>query len=382
MSNADDNDRPAETALPAAPPTLDRSRLPGPGLGESILWIVGFIAVQLAALVGLQVAVQITFGGDPSEVMDQWSSDAQLLSLVLPLSVALLVLIPAAAWRLQPEPLRKLNFALPSLTQFVTVLATTVAAWLFCNMIQGLLQPVILEWLKIHAPDVMKELESMDIEHALVQLRGASTAMLLFAIALLPAVTEELLFRGVIGRGLIARWGKVMGVGLTTLLFAVVHGYPPTVVALIPLAILMHVAYLTTRSIWAPMLVHFVNNALSVLMLKYGEITAEAAEPESLTTENWIVFAVSGAITLCGMCCLRSARTQYLDADGLSVAPAYPTVEAPPRSLGLRRTSHRNTVLLMLFTALLIVEGYVVWTILQPDDAAAGAALLLPALHP
>ena len=94
-----------------------------------------------------------------------------------------------------------------------------------------------------------------------------SLPWMIFLFALLPAVSEELMFRGFIGRGLTERWGRVMGVLLTTWFFAMMHGYPPHMLALIPLSIMIHDVYLVTRNFWAPVLMHFTNNAFAVIML-------------------------------------------------------------------------------------------------------------------
>jgi hypothetical protein len=77
-------------------------------------------------------------------------------------------------------------------------------------------------------------------------------------------------FRGLIGRGLIARWGVVGGVLLTSLLFAAAHVSPAHAIATLPIAVFLHVSYLATGSIGAPIFVHFLNNALSVTMMKYS----------------------------------------------------------------------------------------------------------------
>src|SRR5205085_9678359 len=89
--------------------------------------------------------------------------------------------------------------------------------------------------------------------------------------AVLPALGEELIFRGLIGRGLLARWGVVAGVLWTSVLFGLVHLNPAQAIAVIPIGVILHFVYLTTGSFWAPVLLHFLNNAFAAVMLKYGE---------------------------------------------------------------------------------------------------------------
>ncbi len=69
-----------------------------------------------------------------------------------------------------------------------------------------------------------------------------AVAGLIVAFAVAPALGEELVFRGVIGRGLIARWGLPAGVLITSVMFAAIHVHPAHVVGVIPVGIAMHFA--------------------------------------------------------------------------------------------------------------------------------------------
>jgi hypothetical protein len=86
------------------------------------------------------------------------------------------------------------------------------------------------------------------------------------------------LFRILIGRGLVARYGVIAGVSLTTLLFASVHLHPVHMVGLIPISVAIQIGYLSSRSVWIPMLAHFLNNALAVTVLLAS--IGPHAEPE------------------------------------------------------------------------------------------------------
>src|SRR5262249_52506622 len=90
---------------------------------------------------------------------------------------------------------------------------------------------------------------------------------LLFA-AVLPAVGEELLCRGLIGRGLVARYGPVVGVLLTSLLFGLLHIDPVRMAAATILGIALHAVYLATRSLLASMLLHASINAVCISAFK------------------------------------------------------------------------------------------------------------------
>ncbi len=84
-------------------------------------------------------------------------------------------------------------------------------------------------------------------------------------VAVGPAVAEELFCRGFLGHGLVGRHGVAKGVLLTSILFGVMHLVPVQALYAALLGLMLHGLRLATRSLWAPMLAHFGNNALSVL---------------------------------------------------------------------------------------------------------------------
>jgi len=86
-------------------------------------------------------------------------------------------------------------------------------------------------------------------------------------VALIPAIGEELLFRGLIQR-LLSEWTKSAhwGVVLAALLFSAMHlqfyGFLPRFV----LGLLLGYLLVFSGNLWLPIIAHFVNNASSVLI--------------------------------------------------------------------------------------------------------------------
>ena len=102
----------------------------------------------------------------------------------------------------------------------------------------------------------------------------AGTISVIIFGALFPALGEELLFRGYIGRGLVARWGMGKGVLLTSLLFGAVHIHPLHAVVAAFLGVILHALYLWTRSLIVPMLLHGINNYAAIqipVSAKHGQ---------------------------------------------------------------------------------------------------------------
>ncbi len=87
----------------------------------------------------------------------------------------------------------------------------------------------------------------------------------LLVIAVLPALLEELLFRGCVLR-VLRPYGDWFAITVSAILFGLMHGN----IIQIPFALVVGFAlgwlYVACENIWIPIAVHFANNALSVSM--------------------------------------------------------------------------------------------------------------------
>lgn len=118
----------------------------------------------------------------------------------------------------------------------------------------------------------------------------------LLMIAILPAVGEELLFRGILQRFLI-EWlrNRHVGVLIASILFSALHlqffGFFPRLL----LGILFGYLFLWSKNLWLPILAHFVNNGVAVIF--YFVFGADAVEKEinliGTESSNLIVAMIS-----------------------------------------------------------------------------------------
>ncbi|MFO0807142.1 MAG: tetratricopeptide repeat protein [Gemmataceae bacterium] len=95
-----------------------------------------------------------------------------------------------------------------------------------------------------------------------------SLAILLGCLA--PALAEEAVFRGVVGRRMLAGLGTTVGVLITSFLFGVSHIDPARIVATFILGAAFHGAYLATRSFLVPATMHATQNLMTI----FGETWA------------------------------------------------------------------------------------------------------------
>lgn len=90
-----------------------------------------------------------------------------------------------------------------------------------------------------------------------------------------PAILEELIFRGVILNGY-KKLGAVPAMVITSLLFALIHGSVQQFVFPFLFGLILSFAALKTGTVLAPIIIHFVNNAL-VVILNYVNFSFEIA---------------------------------------------------------------------------------------------------------
>ena len=87
----------------------------------------------------------------------------------------------------------------------------------------------------------------------------------IFGLALLPAVIEELLFRGVILNGLLSKFKPVYAILLSAVMFMLMHGtLQQTIYQLYLGIVLAYVVYVTGNILYA-ILLHFFNNLIVVI---------------------------------------------------------------------------------------------------------------------
>lgn len=108
-------------------------------------------------------------------------------------------------------------------------------------------------------------------EKAYIELAGEPFWLMLLIGCLLPALAEEIFFRAFVGRGLIKAYGVTAGVLLTSLIFGLFHVRPGHVVFAFVFGIVLHFLYLMTKSLFAPMLLHALNNLLAFTEIRWEQ---------------------------------------------------------------------------------------------------------------
>jgi membrane protease YdiL (CAAX protease family) len=80
-------------------------------------------------------------------------------------------------------------------------------------------------------------------------------------------MAEELVFRGLVYRWLRVRWGVAPSAALSAVLFGVVHGQLEVGVGAFLVGIVLALAYERSQSLWPPIIIHAVQNSVSIVLM-------------------------------------------------------------------------------------------------------------------
>lgn len=94
----------------------------------------------------------------------------------------------------------------------------------------------------------------------------------LFIMALLPAIGEELFFRGSLQQALLRLSHKPwLAILISSVVFALLHGTFFKIIPIFTLGLMLGIVYNVTRNLWYTILIHFCNNAFAVLSIYYAD---------------------------------------------------------------------------------------------------------------
>ncbi|MFH1299508.1 MAG: CPBP family intramembrane glutamic endopeptidase [Planctomycetota bacterium] len=320
-------------------------RTPGPGLFESICWMFGVFGAHFAGImvfiVGTFIYLMLTAKlGQNSELIrkqfTQFFEDHTLEMAGVEQGVFVFIVMAAVGLRLGRGTLAKLNlqsFAISTgLLLFISVLPLSLLSGEFYRLAFDAWSSFTeqIPWLK-----QFNEMQTMELVKQMAE--NSPLWALVLVIAVFPAIGEEIVFRGLIGRGLLARWGLIPGILITSIMFGMVHAHPAHVMAVIPLGMFMHFVYYVTRSFWAPVLVHFMNNAFAVTMAKMAtELPENAAKLGDETQAVHPMILLAAVLFITVVCFyLWKTRAKYVKPNGSEWTPGYTSNESPPPGNGI-----------------------------------------------
>ncbi|ODA32124.1 CPBP family intramembrane glutamic endopeptidase [Planctopirus hydrillae] len=331
-------------------PKFVRSRQSlGPGLGEAIGWTAGVFGSHLLLSVGLLFIISIVSAvylvstegiKDPKELERRLTIDSMgsLGNTILVCGEQWLMvgLTIVAVWlRMGKQATRQLNLDMPHPYQLLIVTCLVLPLGGIADLSYRLAS---IPWdFLTNQSDLFAQLDQVNMVEQMQSMTAAiPLPLLILAISVSPAISEELVFRGLLVRGLLARWGVWWTMLISSILFALIHFHPLHVMAVFPIGMALFWIYYTTRNFWLPMWLHLLNNLCSILVMRW-----QGSLEEVLDNTNTMHLVVQSGIALSGtliaLWLLHKNRTRYVSASGDEWNPPAAPISSPPVQLGFQR---------------------------------------------
>jgi membrane protease YdiL (CAAX protease family) len=164
------------------------------------------------------------------------------------------------------RPILTLNLTLPSIRSFVlTIIIWLSSIWIliFINNLQEIL-------FRSFGLDFTPHLKMLEKDMEPILFKGAGIAILF--IGVLPALSEELLFRGIILNGFKHEFGGLRALIYSSLIFALMHALIPRMVITFFLGIMFGIVVRLSGSVILAMILHLLNNMLAIFLLQRQDI--------------------------------------------------------------------------------------------------------------
>lgn len=143
--------------------------------------------------------------------------------------------------------------------------------------------------------------DSMNNLYALLAMDNFNDLLLnLLIIAVLPAIGEELLFRGIVQNAFMGRLNNPhVAIFIAAFIFSAFHleilGFIPKFL----IGIILGYSYYVTQSLWVPIILHYMNNGSQVVSLYVMGGDIESLQSEAATTEQFPFIAAIVSIIIC-----------------------------------------------------------------------------------
>lgn len=261
-----------------------------------ILLLVGVGFVLVGPFIGLFLAVPFYKGGGMMELLEAIANPVGNPDVKIPLYI---VQASATAVGLIVTPAIYLMSRRKALGEFFTVKGlglVPVMLTAFVVVIFMVVNSVFIEWnAGIHFPDFARSFENWareredvatELTRFLTNFDSQGELLLaLVVIAVLPAVGEEIVFRGLIQNELFRGTRNIhVSIWFAAVLFSTIHfqffGFIPRLL----LGALFGYLYYWSGNLMLAIIAHFVNNAVSVIALylyQKGSFTFDVESPES-----------------------------------------------------------------------------------------------------
>ncbi|MDD2382193.1 MAG: CPBP family intramembrane metalloprotease [Mariniphaga sp.] len=275
------------------------------GLGSKILQLVGvsLFFMLLFSLISLWMTQ-----GDLSDI-----GSIKLAQFMQ--SLGLFVIPPfllAYLWSERPLQYLQINrkpLSRDVLLAVIIMLSAIPAINLLGEINHAIPFPDSLSWLENQLVELEKRAEDLTLRMLDVN-TPAGLLVNLGLIAMIPAVGEELFFRGIIQQILQDKLKAHAAVWITAVIFSAIHfqffGFIPRML----MGALLGYMFLWTGNIWVPVAAHFTNNAVAVVFFYLKNIGQTSVDLENIGNSENPCFSILSFVVVGVLLWLQTKRSK------------------------------------------------------------------------
>ncbi len=282
---------------------------------------LGFILAGIVSIIIAKVSLGVPLSGLAPALLDP--KNVQVARVIQVVSTLVLFAVPALLFAVivNKHPFRYLGFATHSnLRQFYLVLLIAIAA-LFSQSILSQLN----EWIPIskHWEQVFKRMEDEYTKEVLdmVQMKTFTDYIYsLIIIAFLPALFEELFFRGAMQQMFIGMFRNAFwGIFVASVFFSAAHFSYYGFLTRLFLGLVLGYIFYYGKNIWLNVTMHFLNNAVVVtglyMLSRSGKLTEKSMQDDTYPVFVGII-AIVGVLALFVLFKRECMKTVSVTHDG------------------------------------------------------------------
>lgn len=201
--------------------------------------------------------------------------------------VLLFLVTSLYAWYIKADGRKLFSLKKPRVKELIGSVVTWVGSYLIVQFIGVILQQFFPEALEAQQSDLTAIWD------------GAPMWLLILSSALMPAICEEWAFRGFLLGSLKKKYSKIVAIIASGLIFGLFHLSPLQILLVGIYGVVMGFVAYETGSIFATMLMHFLNNLTAVLIsLHKDELLEKYAWATDVSAGTVLLLGAAGAAVL------------------------------------------------------------------------------------
>lgn len=285
---------------------------------------IALIGIFITYQVGGAILTLLIFG------LDFQKADVNQMRLLTMGGQIMLMLLPTLIFARFVYPLNTTQMLRARFPNFKEIGIFILGLVILTPLLQSylVLQNIFLEMVSNYSPILKKMMSMLDeldkmVEQTYGELLKATSlfeaSFVIFVVAVIPALCEEVLFRGLVQKSFEQKFKPYFSIFITSLFFGLYHFNPYGLVALIALGFYFGFAAYLSDSIFIPMILHFLNNFLAVLaflILGSDEMMGTNIKHDGSAIPQIFVFLITAFLFAAFIIYLKKNYSKFATAKG------------------------------------------------------------------